>query len=101
MMAIVDVLEVMNYPKEELDFLKDFINSLETFRDCIPRAHPNFSSYRQTILIIQNTDLWIDANIENHPLLWDFREYVTKEMAALGIPKHPPYIYKEHNQFKK
>ncbi len=96
----IQISEVMNLPLEDLEFLKSFISKLDTFRDLVKHASPQWSSYRETVLMIRNTDLWIDAYIKKYPLLQEFRIYVLEEMKTLNISRHPEYIYKESNHFK-
>ncbi|WP_445458402.1 hypothetical protein [Flavobacterium sp. HNIBRBA15423] len=97
----IPVNELMNFTKEELEFTKSFISMMESFRDLVKRASPNWSSYDQTLVQIRNTDLWIDAHIKNHPTLQEFRTVVLEEMKELKIEKWPDSIYATGNHFKQ
>lgn len=97
----IPINELMNFTKDELEFTKCFISKMESFRDLIKRASPNWSSYDQTLVQIRNIDLWIDAHIKNHPTLQEFRTVVLEEMKELKIERWPSSIYKTGNHFKK
>lgn len=90
---------ILEMSPDDLKFMSEYVSKLETFRDNIKRANPNFSSFQQTIIEIRNTDLWIAAHIEKYPLLQEFRTYVFAEMLTLKIDRHPEWVYKEYNHF--
>ena len=91
---------ILNLTKQELDFTETLIEKIKKFRDDVKRADPKFSGYQARTVSIRNIDLWIDANIKNHPLLQEFRTYVLLEMKTLNISKWPDYIYEQMNPFK-
>jgi hypothetical protein len=92
---------ILEMSPEDLNFMSEYVSKLETFREHIKRANPNFSSFQQTLVVIKNIDLWIDAKIKKYPLLQEFRTYVLAEMQALRIDRHPEWVYKENNHFKQ
>lgn len=91
---------ILEFSPEDLEFMTAFISKLETFRDNIKRCNSNFSGFRQTLVEIKNTDLWIDAHIKKYPSLQEFRTYILPQMEALKIDRHPEWVYKENNHFK-
>lgn len=72
-------------PEPIRKFLNDYNSSIDCFHEAIEHFTPQWSSYRQSINTIRNTDLWIEAHIELFPELLEFRKYVLQKMKEVGV----------------
>lgn len=88
-----------NIPQPIRRFIDDYNSTIDYFEEAVRYCTPDWQVHEKSITTIQNTDLWIEANIELFPELIEFRKYVRDKMAKLGINKYPDYIYEDHNQY--
>lgn len=87
-------------PEPIRKFLNDYNSSIDYFHEAIEHCAPQWSSYKQSINTIRNTDLWIEAHIELFPDLIEFRKYIRQKMKEVGVDPHPDFAYKpEYNHY--
>lgn len=93
-------LEINNYfniPKPIRRFIDSYNTTIDYFNESIERCTPNWSNHRDSIAVVKNTDLWIEAHIELFPELIEFREHVKFKLQEKGITPHPDFVYEPEN----
>ena len=88
--------------REERFFIESYFSWIFSFREALYiYQNTTYNVKRDSVLtVLQNADLWCDANIEKYPFIQEFRDEVLQAYKDNNINKHRRFAY-DHNHFKE